>query len=59
MPTRKEAEEYKRILERNMVRIAESDLPDRIKEELLNEALNKWKAVNEALLGIGLPLEEK
>lgn len=58
MPTRKEAEEYKRTLERNMVRIAESDLPDRIKDEMLKEALDKWKAANEALLGIGLPLEE-
>ena len=58
MPTRKEAEEYKRTLERNMVRIAESDLPDRIKDELLNEALDKWKAAHEALLGIGLPLED-
>lgn len=58
MPTRKEAEEYKRILERNMVRIAESDLPARIKEDMLNEALDKWKAANEALLGIGLPLED-
>ncbi len=58
MPTKKEAEEYKRTLERNMVRIAESDLPDRIKEEMLNEALEKWKAANEALLGIGLSLED-
>ncbi len=58
MPTRKEAEEYKRILERNMVRIAESDLPDHIKEEMLNAALDKWKAAHEALLGMGLPLED-
>ncbi len=58
MPTKKEAEEYKRTLERNMVRIAESDLPARIKEEMLNEALEKWKAANEALLGIGLSLED-
>lgn len=58
MPTRKEAEEYKRTLERNMVRIAESDLPDRIKDEMLNEALDKWKAANDALLGIGLSLED-
>ena len=58
MPTRKEAEEYKRILERNMVRIAESDLPDYIKDEMLNEALDKWKVVHESLLGIGLPLED-
>ena len=41
-----------------MVRIAESHLPDRIKDEMLNEALDKWKAANEALLGIGLPLED-
>lgn len=58
MPTRKEAEEYKRTLERNMTRVAESNLPASIKEEMLNEALDKWKAVNEALLGIGLPLED-
>jgi hypothetical protein len=58
MPTRKEAEEYKRILERNMVRIAESDLPDSIKDEMLNLALDKWKVAHESLLGIGLPLED-
>ncbi len=58
MPTRKEAEEYKRILERNMVRIAQSDLPDYMKEEMLNVALDKWKAVHESLQGIGLPLED-
>ncbi|MBQ3751999.1 MAG: hypothetical protein II864_00460 [Prevotella sp.] len=58
MPTRKEAEEYKRILERNMVRIATSDLPDHIKDEMLNEALDKWRVVHESLLGIGLPLED-
>lgn len=58
MPTKKEAEEYKRRLEVNMIRIAESDLPDNIKDELLNEALGKWKMANEALLGIGLPLED-
>ena len=58
MPTRKEVEEYKRILERNMVRIAESDLPDYVKDEMLNVALDKWKAAHEALLGMGLPLED-
>ena len=58
MPTRKEVEEYKRILERNMVRIAESDLPDYVKDEMLNMALVKWKAAHEALLGMGLPLED-
>jgi hypothetical protein len=58
MPTRKEAEEYKRVLERNMIRIATSDLPDHIKDEMLNVALDKWKAANEALLGLGLPLED-
>lgn len=58
MPTRKEAEEYKRVLERNLVRIATSDLPEHIKDEMLNEALDKWKVAHEALLGIGLPLED-
>ena len=58
MPTRKEAEEYKRILERNMVRIATSNLPENIKDEMLNEALDKWKVAYETLLGIGLPLED-
>ena len=56
--TRKEAEEYKHILERNMVRIAESDLPDSIKDEMLNKALDKWKVAHESLLGIGLSLED-
>ena len=41
-----------------MVHIAESNLPDHIKDEILNEALDKWKAAHEALLGLGLPLEE-
>jgi len=28
------------------------------RREMLNEALEKWKAAYEALLGIGLPLDE-
>ena len=41
-----------------MVRIATSDLPDDIKNEMLNMALDKWKAAHETLLGMGLPLED-
>lgn len=41
-----------------MVRIAESNLPDRIKEELLNEAIEKWKTTNEILLELGISLED-
>lgn len=58
MPTRKEAAEYKRKLEVLMSSVVDSDLPTHIKEKILNEALDKWKAANEALLGIGLPLED-
>ena len=29
-----------------------------IKEEILNVALDKWKTAHEALLGLGLPLED-
>ena len=58
MPTRKEAEEYKLRLEKLMVRIAESDLPDNIKDKILNKALEKWNVAHEALLGLGIPLEE-
>ena len=58
MPTRKEAEEYKKALEVNMVKIAKSDLPDYIKNRMLNKALEKWEAANNALQGLGIELED-
>jgi hypothetical protein len=57
MPTREEAEVYKRRLEHAMQRIVNSTLPQWMKDELINEALDKWKAANDALLGLGIPLE--
>jgi hypothetical protein len=39
-------------------KIQNSNLPDKIKDELLNIYLEKWKAANEALLGLGIPLED-
>ncbi len=44
MPTRQEAEEYKRKFEMLMSHIVELDLPTHIKDEILNEALDKWKS---------------
>ena len=41
-----------------MLEIENSDLPKNIKEELINIYLDKWKAANEALLGLGIPLED-
>jgi hypothetical protein len=58
MPTRKEAEEFKEALQQEMLKIQNSNLPDKIKDELLNIYLEKWKAANEALLGLGIPLED-
>ena len=52
MPTRKEAEEFKEALQQEMLKIQNSNLPDKIKDELLNIYLEKWKAANEALLGL-------
>ena len=58
MPTRKEAEEFKEALQQEMLKIQNSNVPDKIKDELLNIYLEKWKAANEALLGLGIPLED-
>jgi hypothetical protein len=58
MPTRKEAEEFKEMLQKEMLEIQNSNLPDNIKDELLNIYLDKWKAAHEALLGLGIPLED-
>ena len=58
MPTRKEAEEFKEMLQNEMLELQKSNLPDNIKDELLNIYLDKWKAAHEALLGLGIPLED-
>ena len=58
MPTRKEAEEFKEALQQEMLKIQNSNLPDKIKDELLNIYLEKWKAANEARLGLGIPRED-
>lgn len=59
MPTRKEAEEYKKRLEKSIQLIYHSKLPKRIKDQMIDNALDKWKAVHEALEGLGIPLEEE
>ncbi len=59
MPTRKEAEEYKKRLEKNIQMIYHSRLPKYIKDQMIDNALDKWKAVQEALEGLGIPLEEE
>ena len=58
MPTRQEAEEYKRQLEKNMLIIMNSKLPKHVKDTLIDNALDKWKAVQEALQGLGIPLDD-
>ena len=59
MPTRKEAEEYKRRMERLLEAVAQWDTTNPDKDEAINELLDRWKAAHEALLGIGLPLEDE
>lgn len=59
MPTRKEAEEYKQRLEDNMQLILHSKLPKHVKDKLIGNALDKWKAVQDALKGLGIPLEDE
>ena len=59
MPTRKEAEEYKQKMELMLKKIAKWDTSNPLKDKLLDEYLDKWKAAHEALLGIGLPLEDE
>lgn len=58
MPTKKEAEDYQRMIEQKLLEIEESNLPARIKEELMNLYIDKWKSAHEALLGLGIPLED-
>ena len=46
------------MVERMMLEIEKSDLPDKVKDELLNLYIDKWKDANDALLGLGVPLED-
>ena len=59
MPTRKEAEEYKQRVEKMLTELAKWDTNNPLKDKLINDYLDKWKAVHEALLGLGLPLEDE
>lgn len=59
MPTREEAEKYKRRMEILLKAIADSKLPDYRKDQLIDELLEKWEAAHEALLGLGVPLDEE
>jgi hypothetical protein len=59
MPTRKEAEEYKRRMEEMLNKLAKWDTSNPVREKLIDEYLDKWKAAHEALLDLGLPLEDE
>ena len=59
MPTRKEVEEYKRQIEQMLRVLAGWDTKSPKKDELINEYIDKWKAAQEALLGLGVPLEDE
>ena len=59
MPPKKEVEEYKRRIELTLKELAEWKTSSPIKDQLINEYLDKWKIANEALSGLGLPLDEE
>ena len=59
MPTRKEAEEYKKRIEKTLSELVKWETYSPLKDKLINEYLDKWKAAHEALLDMGLPLEDE
>jgi len=59
MPTRKEAEEYKKRVEKTLSELVKWKTYSPLKDKLINEYLDKWKAAHEALLDMGLPLEDE
>lgn len=59
MPTRKEAEEYKRRMEKLLEAIATWNTQNPEKDKILNELLDKWEATKDSLLGLGIPLEDE
>ncbi|MCH5312126.1 MAG: hypothetical protein J1E57_09265 [Prevotella sp.] len=59
MPTIEEAEEYKRQIEQMLKALAEWDTKKPVKDKLINEYIDKWKAAHEALLGLGIQLENE
>ena len=46
-------------MELMLKKIAKWDTNSPVKDKLIDEYLDKWKAAHEALLGIGLPLEDE
>lgn len=58
MPTRKEAEEYKKRIEGILKMLANWETNSPTKSKLIDEYLEKWKRAYEALLGLGIPLDE-
>lgn len=58
MPTKKEAEEYKRRIEQILKALADWDTKNPEKDKLINEYLDKWKAAHEALMGLGIPFDD-
>jgi len=59
MPTRKEVEEYKQRIEKTLTELAKWNTYSPLKDKLIDEYLDKWKAAHDALLGMGLPLEDE
>ena len=57
MPTRKEAEEYKKRIEKTLTGLAKWNTDSPLKDKLIDDYLDKWKAAHEVLLDMGLPLE--
>lgn len=59
MPTKEEAEAYKRYLEQLMAFISEQKISERSKKKLINYYLDRWKIADEALRGMGIPLDDE
>ena len=59
MPTRKDAEEYKKRIEEMLNKLANWDTYNPVRDKLIDYYLDRWKAAHEDLLGLGLPLEDE
>lgn len=58
MPTKEEAEAYKKQIEDAMTRISNMvGISEKTKAKLINYYLERWKITDEALKGLGIPLD--
>ncbi|MCR5139450.1 MAG: hypothetical protein K6B45_04730 [Bacteroidaceae bacterium] len=58
MPTKEEALAYKRYIENLLAGIAnQKGISEKTRNKLINYYLERWKIVDEALKGLGIPLE--